>query len=92
MIDGLGQAKAVRTEAVRTDAVARTAAPATIRKPVAEGATTAKGPAARLAAEGPPIDSAKVDAIRAAIADGTYRIDPDAIAARMIDADLGEVR
>ncbi len=91
MIDGLGQAKAVRMDAPRAETVARAAAPAGVRKPVTEGATT-KGPAARLAAEGPPIDSAKVDAIRAAIADGTYKIDPQAIADRMIDADLGGAR
>jgi negative regulator of flagellin synthesis FlgM len=41
-----------------------------------------------LVAEGPPIDSAKVDAIRAAIAEGRYPVDADKIAERMIALDL----
>ena len=35
-------------------------------------------------ARSPPIDSGKVERLKAAIANGTYTIDPDAIAARMI--------
>lgn len=36
-----------------------------------------------------PVDGAKVAALKAAIADGSYKVDPDAIAARMIALDLG---
>ncbi|MDB5713251.1 MAG: flagellar biosynthesis anti-sigma factor FlgM [Sphingomonadales bacterium] len=43
---------------------------------------------AALAAKGAPIDTSRVAAIRAGIADGSYRVDPDAIAARMIEDDL----
>lgn len=43
---------------------------------------------AALAAKGAPVDTSRVAAIRAGIADGSYRVDPDAIAARMIDGDL----
>jgi negative regulator of flagellin synthesis FlgM len=39
---------------------------------------------ARDLAASPPVDSAKVDRLRAAIAAGTYRPDPDAIAAKML--------
>ena len=48
--------------------------------------------AAVLASEGAPIDQAKVDHIRAAIADGSYLIDPQQLAQKMIALDLfGEV-
>jgi negative regulator of flagellin synthesis FlgM len=43
---------------------------------------------AALAAKGAPIDTSRVAAIRAGIADGSYKVDPDAIAARMIADDL----
>ncbi len=37
---------------------------------------------------GAPVDGGKVAAIRQAIAEGRYTVDPDAIAERMIAADL----
>jgi negative regulator of flagellin synthesis FlgM len=39
---------------------------------------------AALVSQGPPVDVAKVAAIRAAIADGSYAVDADAIAARLV--------
>lgn len=47
--------------------------------------------ATRYAAAAPPIDSAKVDRIKKAIATGTYKLDPDAVAERMIATDLPPV-
>src|SRR3546814_5359812 len=41
-------------------------------------------PAARMAAEGAPVDMDRVAAIKAAIASGNYPVDPAAIADRMI--------
>jgi negative regulator of flagellin synthesis FlgM len=41
-----------------------------------------------LAAEGPPVDDAKVARIRAAIAEGRYPVDAERIAERMIALDL----
>jgi negative regulator of flagellin synthesis FlgM len=41
-----------------------------------------------LVAEGPPVDSARVAAIRAAIAEGRYPVDPEKIAERMIALDF----
>ncbi len=35
----------------------------------------------------PAVDSKRVDAVRQALQDGSYKIDPDAIASRMIDLD-----
>jgi negative regulator of flagellin synthesis FlgM len=43
---------------------------------------------AELAAAGPPVDAAKVAAIRAAIAEGRYPVDPDKLAASMLAIDL----
>jgi negative regulator of flagellin synthesis FlgM len=53
---------------------------------------TAPNPAADLAAAGPPVDTGKVAAIRAAIADGSYQVDAKAIADRMVDLDLPQSR
>jgi negative regulator of flagellin synthesis FlgM len=39
---------------------------------------------AGLVAQGAPVDATKVAAIRAAIADGSYQVDADAIAARLV--------
>lgn len=43
---------------------------------------------ATMAAQGAPVDASRVAAIRAAITDGSYKVDPDAIATRMIEIDL----
>ncbi|WP_420605842.1 flagellar biosynthesis anti-sigma factor FlgM [Novosphingopyxis sp.] len=44
--------------------------------------------AATIASEGAPFDQAKVDDIRAAIAEGRYLIDPQKLAQKMIALDL----
>jgi negative regulator of flagellin synthesis FlgM len=41
-----------------------------------------------MAAEGAPVDAGKVAAIRAAIAEGRYPVDPDKIAESMLNVDL----
>jgi negative regulator of flagellin synthesis FlgM len=41
-----------------------------------------------MAASGAPVDSEKVAAIRAAIAEGRYPVDPDKIAEKMLALDL----
>jgi len=85
MIDGLGG---------RLPPIAARAAATT--NPVA-GATRVKAgtpdlsalaTAVRDLASGPPIDSAKVDRVKNAIALGTYQVQPEAIAARMIASDV----
>lgn len=45
-------------------------------------------PAARFAKLGPPIDVTRVGEIRAAIANGSYTVDADRLAAAMIALDL----
>lgn len=64
---------------------------ATLAKP--QGAKPAASASATNAAflmtqDGPPVDAAKVAAIRTAIAEGRYPVDPQAIAQKMIDLDL----
>ncbi|UAK26051.1 flagellar biosynthesis anti-sigma factor FlgM [Sphingomonas nostoxanthinifaciens] len=54
----------------------------------AEAVETPRSPAAALAAQGAPVDTDKVAAIRASIAAGTYKIDPKAIAGAMVAQDL----
>jgi flagellar biosynthesis anti-sigma factor FlgM len=45
-------------------------------------------PGARLAALGPPIDMTRVAEIKAAIAEGSYTVDADRLAAAMLALDL----
>ena len=44
--------------------------------------------AARAMAAAPPVDTAKIESIRAAIAAGTYAVDPERIAEKMLALDL----
>jgi negative regulator of flagellin synthesis FlgM len=45
-----------------------------------------------IAGQGAPVDTDRVAALKAAIAAGAYRADPQAIAAGMIASDLGNVQ
>ncbi len=57
---------------------------------VAAAASSKATPIARMAAEGAPVDMDHVAAIKAAIAQGKYPVDPEKIAESMISLDLGE--
>ena len=89
VIDGIGRAQAPRAVAAAGDtAAARTAGAARAGDAVA---LAAQGPAvsnmARIASElaaSPPVDIARVAALRTAIASGEYKPDPERIAAAMI--------
>ncbi len=87
MIDGIGKAGAGRLALVRGGAADRSAELGKAGDPTtrAQGPTS---PIAAMAAEGAPIDSARVAAIRAAIAEGRYPVDSARIAAAMIEVDL----
>lgn len=90
MIDGLGRVGAGRVEPTRV-ALDKTQASAKTGDALAQGASGAPATAAAaLAQSGPPVDSAKVAAIRTAIAEGRYPVDADKIAERMIALDLPE--
>lgn len=91
MIKGIGQTPASRVELGRTPAT-------TDGKPVSRteamgralGTDTESSAIATIVAAGPPVDTDKVARIKAQIADGSYAINPRAIADKMIQHDLGE--
>ncbi|WCT73635.1 flagellar biosynthesis anti-sigma factor FlgM [Sphingomonas naphthae] len=88
MIDGLGKVQPPRLDVVRGPEIKKTAAVSGAAAAATEQADTPK-PAADMAAHGAPVDSAKVARIKAAIADGSYTVNADAIAAKMIEQDIG---
>ncbi|HYJ52929.1 MAG TPA: flagellar biosynthesis anti-sigma factor FlgM [Allosphingosinicella sp.] len=87
MIDGVGKSGAGRIDASRGAGQG-----ASVGRVAAGSATDRQGGVASavfgLVAEGPPVDSAKVAQIRAAIAEGRYPVDAERIAERMVALDL----
>lgn len=85
MIDRIGQSGPGRIGVDRSE----NGAPAA---PVNPRASSRQSPVEsavfEIAAQGAPVDGAKVAAIRAAIAEGRYRVDADRIAERMVALDL----
>ncbi len=86
MIDGVFRGQPLRPPQL---GAAGGATPAAAVTPTPAGTTAAAETSglsriARDLAASPPVDSAKVDRLRTAIAAGTYRADPDAIAAKML--------
>lgn len=84
MIDRIGGSPLVP---LRT-APASTTAPAKAVATVAAAAGSTLAATVRDLAAAPPVDTAKVDRVRSALALGTYAIDPATIADRMIALDL----
>lgn len=89
MIDGLsgkgapGRVELGRGAATRSAPVTKAGGPIP-----QEGAGALASTVLALAAEGAPVNAAKVAEIRAAIAAGQYPVDPDKIADRMMALDL----
>lgn len=85
MIDRIGQSGPGRIGVDRSEKGAPAA-------PVNPRASSGQGPVEsavfEIAAQGAPVDGAKVAALRAAIAEGRYRVDADRIAERMLALDL----
>lgn len=88
MITGVGPTGIARAIELRGESVGKSEAVAKVEQTPTQGSAAITTPAAELVAQGAPIDAAKVEAIRAAIANGTYKIDAKAIADRMIALDL----
>ena len=89
MIDGIGKRGAAGRIDLARSALERSAAAGKVGDALSQDAVNAPStPAAEMAASGAPIDSAKVAAIRAAITEGRYPVDPDKIAEKMIALDL----
>ena len=88
MITAVGPTGIARPIELRSESVSKSEPAAKVEQTDAQGSAPITTPAAELAAQGAPIDTAKVETIRAAIANGTYKIDAKAIADRMIALDL----
>ncbi len=88
MIDGIGKAGPGRLELVRGSSERALSVgkvgDALTQSPVSGPAS----PASQMASAGAPVDAGKVAAIRAAIAEGRYPVDPEKIAQSMIELDL----
>jgi negative regulator of flagellin synthesis FlgM len=87
MINSIGPAGTGTVDTARNQGVQKSAP---VEKIAAKtpAAATLPNPAAELAASGPPVDVDKVAQVRAMIANGSYNLDIQAIANRMIDIDI----
>jgi negative regulator of flagellin synthesis FlgM len=96
-IKGLDSSKAGRTEAGQAASASRTAADARGAAPEATAPvgdtvrlTDAAQALSRLEAQvksAPEVDSRRVEQLRAAVESGTYKVDADAIAAKLLNLD-----
>ncbi|MEA3388269.1 flagellar biosynthesis anti-sigma factor FlgM [Sphingobium sp. CCH11-B1] len=88
MINSVGQgiSSAIGANSLRESG--KTRASAVGGSSLSASASASASPAARMAAEGAPVDLDRIAQIKAAIASGNYPVDPDAIAERMIALDL----
>ena len=87
MINGVGPTGRSRIELLRTP-VEGNAPVASAGSAGSEKSAAVASSVSEIVAGGPPVDSDKVAAIRAAIAEGRYPVDPEKIAERMIALDL----
>jgi negative regulator of flagellin synthesis FlgM len=89
MIDGIGKSGPAGRIDVARSALERSQPAGKVGDALSQDALSAPAtPAGQMAASGAPVDSEKVAAIRAAIADGRYPVDPDKIAEKMLALDL----
>lgn len=89
MIDGIGKTGSAGRIDLARASLERSAATGKTGDALSQDAVAAPStPAAEMAASGAPVDAAKVAAIRAAIAEGRYPVDPEKIAERMLALDL----
>lgn len=87
MIDGVGKSGSNRIDVARgAEQGGRVAAIGD--KPLRAPSASVESAVFEQVSAGAPVDTAKVAAVRAAIADGRYAIDPRAIAEKMIALDL----
>lgn len=89
MINGV-TASGIRLDRRQGETVRQGAATAPSKDVGDQGAPVVGSFLRTIAAEGPPVDAEKVAAIRQAIAEGRYPVDPRKIAERMIALDLAQ--
>lgn len=88
MIDGIGKSGAGRLEPQRGAASPAVAGAATGPQVGSSRNLGANGVVAELVGNGAPVDSDRVAAVRQAIAEGRYSVDPERIAEAMLTSDL----
>ncbi|PDH68032.1 MAG: flagellar biosynthesis anti-sigma factor FlgM [Sphingomonadaceae bacterium MED-G03] len=88
MINSVGQSIGSAIGATSLREGGKTRATTATGSTPASSAAASTSPAARMAAEGAPVDMDKIAAIKSAIASGNYPVNPDAIAERMLELDL----
>jgi negative regulator of flagellin synthesis FlgM len=90
MINSIGSSS-TSLVGIGSSATQRSEAAGKIDKPVSalEDRGAVSTTVSQLAAQGAPIDSDRVSALKAAIKAGTYKADPQAIARSMMSGDLG---
>ena len=91
MIDGIGRGAPPQLPKLGGEAIARTTIARLSPNPMAPTtrAPGAGGGIVREMAAKPPVDTARVEALRLAINSGTYKPDPRAIAAKMVSLEQG---
>ncbi|TVV69631.1 flagellar biosynthesis anti-sigma factor FlgM [Sphingomonas solaris] len=87
MINSIGPTGTGAVDTVRSQGVQKSTAVEKVAVKT-EAEQVVPNPAADLAAAGPPVDTDKIAKIRAAIQNGSYSLDIQAIANRMIDIDI----
>lgn len=98
MIDPVGKAQPPRPASAVGEALSRGTRPLGAALAVAQSsavqspASSALAQAAKDLASAPPVDAARVEQLKAAIASGDYRPDPRAIAAKMMALEAGSPR
>lgn len=88
MIQSVGQGISAAVEATRLRESGKARAAASTGSAAASSSTESASPAARMAAEGAPVDVDRIAAIKAAISSGNYPVNASAIADRMLALDL----
>jgi len=89
MIDGLGRASLPRLAIAGNEASGR---PASASAPAPRSVESHPAQKVRDMAASPPVDSARVEALRLAIAAGSYTPDAEAIAGAMLRLEAGSGR
>ncbi|NIJ15508.1 flagellar biosynthesis anti-sigma factor FlgM [Sphingobium vermicomposti] len=88
MIKSVGQNVSAAIEASRLRDSGKTRSFSDKGSSIVSSFSASASPAARMAAEGAPVDMDRVAAIKAAIAAGNYPVDPAVIADKMLALDL----
>lgn len=89
MIKSVGPAHSAAVEAAKLRESGQTRAPTKVSSEAAsDTAPSVSTPAARMAAQGAPIDMERIARVKQAIASGNYPVDPEKIAEKMLDLDL----